>query len=156
MQSALKSFFVRHQGGQFDLAGWDSLWVDARHHHPAQVRAPGRVLPRRLPRRAARTDAGAALSDDSAPAWEAIAEEPTPSQAALLAEAVEQVMHSLGDDRERRILELGLQGYKPVEISTEVGRSEAAPCSASSTACAAVSQSHVAMNDCLVQEQGSC
>src|SRR3954464_2904118 len=26
MQSALKSFFVRHAGGQFDLAGWDSLW----------------------------------------------------------------------------------------------------------------------------------
>src|SRR5262249_58687579 len=26
MQSALKSFFVRHADGEFDLTGWDSLW----------------------------------------------------------------------------------------------------------------------------------
>ena len=26
MQSALKSFFIRHAGGAFDLDSWDSLW----------------------------------------------------------------------------------------------------------------------------------
>lgn len=124
MQSALKSFFVRHQGGQFDLAGWDNLWsmlvvITLRKcgHQVEHYRAACRDVQREqtpAPRSA----------DDSAPSWEAVAAEPTPSQAALLAEAVEQVMQSLGDDRERRILELSLQGYKPVEISTEVGRSE--------------------------------
>ena len=27
MQSVFKSFFRRHAEGQFDLAGWDSLWA---------------------------------------------------------------------------------------------------------------------------------
>jgi RNA polymerase sigma-70 factor (ECF subfamily) len=126
MQSALKSFFVRHQGGQFDLAGWDNLWsmlvvITLRKcgHQVEHYRAGCRDVQREL------TPFNGS-AEESAPSWEAIATEPTPEQAALLAEAVEQVMQSLGDVRERRILELSLQGYRPVEISEhpDVRRSE--------------------------------
>src|SRR4051794_11907012 len=104
MQSALKSFFLRHQGGQFDLAGWDSLWsmlvvITLRKcgHQVEHYRAACRDVQREQtpsPHRA----------DDSAPSWEAIANDPTPAQGALLAEAIEQVMSGLGDERERQIL----------------------------------------------------
>jgi RNA polymerase sigma-70 factor (ECF subfamily) len=126
MQSALKSFFLRHQDGQFDLAGWDSLWsmlvvITLRKcgHEIAHYRAACRDVQReRVP--------SSGLTEDSAPSWEAVANEPTPTQAALLAEAVEQVIQALGDERERRILELSLQGYRPAEISAhaDVRRSE--------------------------------
>jgi RNA polymerase sigma-70 factor (ECF subfamily) len=125
MQSALKSFFLRHQDGQFDLASWDSLWsmlvvITLRKcgHQVEHYRAACRDIQREQT-----PPPGTA---DSAPSWEAIANEPTPVQAALLAEAVELVMGSLGDDRERRILELSLQGYRPLEISehADVRRSE--------------------------------
>ncbi len=83
MQSALKSFFVRHQGGQFDLAGWDSLWsmlvvITLRKcgHQIEHYRAACRDVQREqtpLPR----------VAEDSAPSWEAIANDPTPAQGAL-------------------------------------------------------------------------
>lgn len=123
MQSALKSFFVRHAGGQFDLSGWDSLWSmlvvitlrkcghKAEYFHAAM-------------RDVGREQAAPVSSEDSATSWQAVAHEPTPVQAALLAEAVEQVLQSLGDDRERHIVELSLQGFSAVEVSQQVGRSE--------------------------------
>jgi RNA polymerase sigma-70 factor, ECF subfamily len=124
MQSALKSFFVRHADGKFDLTGWDNLWsmlvvITLRKcgHQAEHFRAAMRDVEREQ----ATPGVGA---DDSVSSWQAVANDPTPVQAALLAEAVEQVMQSLGDDRERQILELSLQGFKPFEISEKVGRSE--------------------------------
>src|SRR4051794_16413538 len=123
MQSALKSFFVRHAGGQFDLAGWDSLWsmlvvITLRKcgHKTEYFRAAMRDVSREQPQ--------PAPGDDTAAGWQAVARDPTPIQAALLAEAVEQVLQSLGDDRERQVVELSLQGFAPVEVSARVGRSE--------------------------------
>jgi RNA polymerase sigma-70 factor, ECF subfamily len=159
MQSALKSFFVRHADGKFDLAGWDNLWsmlvvITLRKcgHKAEHFRAACRDVGREQP-------PAAVSSADSVASWEAVAPDPTPVQAALLAEAVEQVLRdggtnvaasfltcrlarpnrqvrklaatfvppplkSLGDDRKRQILELALQGLRPVEISDQVGRSE--------------------------------
>jgi RNA polymerase sigma-70 factor (ECF subfamily) len=123
MQSALKSFFVRHADGQFDLSGWDSLWsmlviITLRKcgHKAEYFRTAMRDI--------SREQAPPAGSGDSASSWHAIAHDPTPVQAVLLAEAVEQVLQSLGDDRERQIVELSLQGFTPVETSAHVGRSE--------------------------------
>ncbi len=123
MQSALKSFFLRHADGQFDLDSWNSLWsmlvvITLRKcgHQVEHYRAACRAIERE--------QTASAAADESAASWEAIARDPTPSQAALLAEAVEQILQALGDERERQVVELSLQGYKPTEISERVGRSE--------------------------------
>jgi RNA polymerase sigma-70 factor, ECF subfamily len=124
MQSALKSFFLRHAGGQFDLSGWDNLWtmlvvITLRKcgHKTEHYRAAMRDV--------SREQASAQLTaEDSAASWETVARDPSPQEAALLAEAVEQVLKSLGDDRERQILELALRGSSTEEISKQVRRSE--------------------------------
>ena len=123
MQSALKSFFARHADGQFDLAGWDSLWsmlvvITLRKcgHKAEYFRTAMRDV--------SREQAPPTAAEDSASSWHAVAHDPTPVQAVMLAEAVEQVLQSLGDDRERQIVELSLQGFTPVETSAQVGRSE--------------------------------
>ncbi len=56
--------------------------------------------------------------------WQALGTEPTPAQAAILAETVEQVLRSLADERERHMVTLSLQGATSEEISMQVGRSE--------------------------------
>ena len=55
------------------------------------------------------------------PIVEAIADEPSPEEAALLVETTEGIMHHLGNDRDRRIFELSLQGYSIPDISAMVG-----------------------------------
>lgn len=122
MQSALKSFFWRHADGQFDLATWDSLWsmlvvITLRKcgHRAEHFRAGCRDV---------RREQSPVLTDDSSDSWAAVAKDPTASQAALLTEAIEQLMSSLGDERERHMLELALQGYSTAEISTMVDRTE--------------------------------
>jgi RNA polymerase sigma-70 factor (ECF subfamily) len=123
MQSALKSFFVRHAGGQFDLSSWDSLWsmlvvITLRKcGHKAEY---FRTAMRDINREQAMSE----VAEDSISSWQTVAHDPTPVQATLLAEAVEQILQSLGDDRERQIIELSLQGFTPVETSARVGRSE--------------------------------
>jgi RNA polymerase sigma factor (sigma-70 family) len=61
--------------------------------------------------------------DEVAAVGQLFAHEPTPLEAAALAETVERLMREL-DERERQILELALQGYTPQEISPRVGRCE--------------------------------
>jgi RNA polymerase sigma-70 factor, ECF subfamily len=119
MQSALKSFFLRHAEGRFELRDWDSLWsmlvvITLRKcgHKVEHFRAACRDV---------RREAAPLVTDDSAGSWEAVSREPTPAQASLLAEAVEQVMGSLGDERERRVVELSLQGHDTAEVSAAVG-----------------------------------
>jgi RNA polymerase sigma-70 factor, ECF subfamily len=118
--SAFKSFFRRC--AQFDLEGWDNLWevlllITLRkcgrrvEYFRAQRRDVQREVVGPLP--AERSHAG----------WEAIAREPTPEEAAVLNEAVEQLLRRL-PERERPILVLALQGYSPIEISAEVRRTE--------------------------------
>lgn len=121
MQSVLKSFFLRHAEGRFDLTGWDSLWsilvvltLRKCGHQVRRFRTARRDVQRE------QTLAPEETTDE----WEVMAREPTPSQAAMLAEAVEQAMACLDDERERQILELSLQGFTVPEVSARVGRSE--------------------------------
>jgi RNA polymerase sigma-70 factor (ECF subfamily) len=119
VQSVFKSFFLRYSAGQFDLGDWDSLWGllvvitlrkcgrEIRHFHG--------------PQHDVRREAAAV--GEAAAAWEALAGEPTPAEAAMLADTVEQFLGELGS-RERRIFELRLQGCTVPEISAEVGRTE--------------------------------
>jgi RNA polymerase sigma-70 factor, ECF subfamily len=122
VQSVYRSFFTRYHAGQFDLATWDSLWslltvITARkclnraEYYLAKCRnATGEV--------------GARWDDDAVSGLsEAIDREPTPLEAAVLAETVEQVMRGLEDD-DRSIIELSLQGYTSPQISAQLGRAE--------------------------------
>jgi RNA polymerase sigma factor (sigma-70 family) len=49
-----------------------------------------------------------------------VAREPTPEEAAVLAETVEQLLSSL-EEEERPVLEMSLQGFTTQEISERLG-----------------------------------
>ncbi len=121
-QSVFKSFFLRQREGQFELADWNGLWsllvVITLHkcgHKVEYYRAACRDVARELP---------PVDSDEGVHAFQGLAAEPPPSQAALLTELTEQVLASLGDDRERQIFALSLEGQTPEQIGARLGRSE--------------------------------
>jgi RNA polymerase sigma-70 factor (ECF subfamily) len=122
LQSVLKSFFVRHASGEFDLANWDSLWalltvltLRKCGYRTRHFRAARRDVQReRVP---------PAPDEDAHASWLAIARDPTPEEAAQLAEAVEQLFRGL-DERDRQVVELSLQGYKAAEISARLALAE--------------------------------
>jgi RNA polymerase sigma-70 factor (ECF subfamily) len=123
MQSVFKSFFTRQQDGQFDLAGWDSLWTLLAL---LTVRkCADRVEYFRAACRDVRREEGAAAG--SGPLLRAAADDPTPSEAAILTETLEQLMAGL-DGSDRDVVSLQLQGYTIPEISTRVRRSERTVC----------------------------
>lgn len=119
VQSAYKSFFTRHADGKFEVGNWNSLWglltiITVRKcservaYHRAQQRDAAREIP---------------AAANSAPGIEGLSREPTPAEAAELAETVTQLMQSLDAD-DRPILELSLQGYTTREISEQLNRAE--------------------------------
>jgi RNA polymerase sigma-70 factor, ECF subfamily len=117
VQSAYKSFFLRYGEGALAAEGWDGLWgllttitlrkcADRVRYH-----------------RAERRDMAREAAPASAPFLDAIGREPTPDEAAALAETVELLLRGLDKD-ERAIFELSLQGYSTQEISEQLGRAE--------------------------------
>jgi len=121
VQSVYKSFFVRYGAGNLDVVNWNSLWglltlitvrkcAERAAYHRAECRDAGReVSPPR---------------QEEAAAWlEPLGREPTPLEAAVLSETVEQLLAGL-DDQERPVLELSLQGYTTREISEQLRRAE--------------------------------
>jgi RNA polymerase sigma factor (sigma-70 family) len=122
VQSAFKSFFTRQVDGQYVLTGWDSLWglltvitlrkcgYRLRHYQAARRDLRREVSP-------------VADPEDAVTVWQPVAREPTPAEAAVLAEAVEQLFRDL-QEPQRPIVELALQGYTAAEISAETGSAE--------------------------------
>ncbi len=120
VQSAYKSFFARYGAGNLDVVNWNSLWglltlitvrkcaERAAYHHAECRNAAREVSPR---------------GDEAEPWLEPLGREPTPLEAAVLSETVEQLLASL-DEEDRSILELSLQGYTTREISERLGRAE--------------------------------
>jgi RNA polymerase sigma-70 factor (ECF subfamily) len=115
VQSAFKSFFVRHREGKLQVENWNALWglltvitlrkcADRVEYHRAARRDFGRE--------AAVLDVEACVSLDR---------EPDPHEAAVLAETVEQLLRCAEPD-ERPVLELSLQGLTAAEISLRLGR----------------------------------
>ena len=122
LQSVFQSFFARHVSGQFELADWNGLWglltvitIRKCRRQYERFQTDRRDVHREI------------QTPFSASKWgadcQAVARDPTPSEAAMLAETVEQLMRNL-EERERRMLALRLQGYKIPEISESVGRTE--------------------------------
>jgi RNA polymerase sigma-70 factor (ECF subfamily) len=119
LQSVYRSFFIRQANSQFEIRNWDGLWgllatITLRKcgHCLEHFEAGCRDVRREEPRRSA--------ADDSSASWEAIARDPTPSEAVVLAETLEEVMRGLTDSH-RQMIQLSLQGYSAAEISAEVG-----------------------------------
>src|SRR5262249_42689742 len=113
MLSAFRSFFRRNAEGQFALSTWEELWAlltlitlrkcgyQTRHYRAAC--------------RDVRRDVALPHGEEETAAWELIAREPTPEEAALHAETVEQTFRGLSQNG-RLVLELSLQGYTAPEI----------------------------------------
>jgi RNA polymerase sigma-70 factor (ECF subfamily) len=122
LQSVFKSFFSRHREGNWDLADWDSLWSLLAQ---MTIRKCGRRAvyyhgQRRDVRREAapRTD-----QQDSSFFREALNREPTPDEAAILTETIEELLREL-EGYHRDIVQLSLQGYTSAEVAAETGVSE--------------------------------
>jgi RNA polymerase sigma-70 factor (ECF subfamily) len=120
VQSVFKSFFLRYAEGRFDLGDWDSLWgllvvITLRKcgREVKRFHGPHHDVRRELP----------AAGGEAGGGWDVLAREPTPAEAVMLADTVEQFLRDLGP-RERRVLELRLQGCTVPEISAEVDRTE--------------------------------
>jgi RNA polymerase sigma-70 factor (ECF subfamily) len=120
VQSVFKSFFVRFREGEFDLENWESLWGLLV---VITLRKCGRKVKFFHEKRRDERREVQAAADDAEAGWAGIAREPTPAEAAVLAETVEQLLAGL-TDIERRVVELRLQGYTAAEIGTQVSRSE--------------------------------
>jgi len=122
LQSAFRSFFARHSDGKLELKNWESLWGLLVQITLRKCGRKVRIF--RGPTRDIRREQGQRLGEDSsASELEFMAQDPSPSDAAVLSETVEKIMASL-NERERQVLELRLQGYTVPEISTQVGRTE--------------------------------
>jgi len=121
LQSAFKSFF-RRVDHSFDLDSWDSLWgLLARI---TLYKCGHRIRHFRTAQRNVQREVGAGYSDEeSTQEWEGLAREPTPPEAAALAETVEGMLRSL-DERDRQVFVLGLQGYTAPEIGAQLNCSE--------------------------------
>jgi RNA polymerase sigma-70 factor (ECF subfamily) len=122
VQSAYKSFFLRYGEGKLEVGGWDNLWslltlitlrkcLDRVKYYRAASRDAQREAVARQ---------GAAGPE---PWWEAIAREPTPEEAAVLAETVEQLLRGL-EAEERPVLEMSLQGFTTQEICQRLALAE--------------------------------
>jgi RNA polymerase sigma-70 factor (ECF subfamily) len=121
VQSAYKSFFLRYGEGNLEAVNWNSLWglltlITVR-------KCAERVAYHRAERRDVAREVSAPRGDDAAPAAEPFGREPTPLEAAVMGETVDQLLASLDPD-ERPVLELSLQGYTTREVSEQLGRAE--------------------------------
>ena len=117
VQSAYKSFFRRYGEGNLDVGNWNSLWglltlitvrkcAERAAYHRAECRDAAREV--------------SPPPDAAEASWhQALSREPTPEEAALLEETVEQLLAGLDVD-ERPVVELSLQGFTTQEISQQL------------------------------------
>jgi RNA polymerase sigma-70 factor (ECF subfamily) len=122
VQSAYKSFFLRHREGKLRVESWDGLWglLTLITLRKCSDRAEYFRAGKRDMRREVIAEAGPGEGDS----WrEGIDREPTPHEAAVLRETVEQLLRELPESQ-RPIVQMSLQGYTAQEISQQLGRAE--------------------------------
>lgn len=118
VQSVYKSFFLRQADGRLDPGDWDSLWTLLT---VLTLRKCGRWAAHF---QTARRQVSAEVAlQPAAGGWEALADEPSPSEVLALTETVEELHRGL-EGRDRDIVTLALQGYAASEISTQLNRPE--------------------------------
>ncbi|MBX9622693.1 MAG: helix-turn-helix domain-containing protein [Gemmataceae bacterium] len=114
VNSAFKSFFVRHAAGGFEVPDPGALWAVLATITARKCRA------RRQEADAAKRSVGRERPSDAEPADPAA---PSPAEAAELADLVEHLMRGLAEPG-RVVLRMRLQGYSPPEIAAAVGLTE--------------------------------
>jgi RNA polymerase sigma-70 factor (ECF subfamily) len=125
VQSAYKSFFLRYGAGKLEAVNWDSLWglltlitvrkcAERASYHRAECRDAAREVS---------APAQARGREEEASWLEPFGREPTPLEAAVLGETVDQLLLGMDED-DRPVVELSLQGYTTREISERLGRAE--------------------------------
>jgi RNA polymerase sigma-70 factor (ECF subfamily) len=121
VQSVYRSFFRRQRAGEFQLDSWESLWVVLT---VITLRKCGNHIEYF---HAARRDVAREARLPPGEAWKTLeavaARDPTPSEAAVLAETVEELLRGL-ETFDREVLVLQLQGCTIPEISAQVTRAE--------------------------------
>jgi DNA-directed RNA polymerase specialized sigma24 family protein len=126
LQSMYKSFCLRQQRGEFDLAGRDALWKllvtitlrKARNVAKAQGREKRDV---------AREQTMPIDDDARSSVWvleQMDAAGPSPAEAAVLNEALERRLDALADPELRQIALLRLEGYTNLEIADAIDMTE--------------------------------
>jgi RNA polymerase sigma factor (sigma-70 family) len=116
VQSAYRSFFVNARAGQYRIEHAGDLWrllagiTLHKAFHQIERHSAGK--------RSVHLEVAGSAIDVSV---DALAREPSPEEAAALADELRQVMGRL-EPLYRRVLELRLQGYSVEEISTQVQR----------------------------------
>src|SRR5499427_9471668 len=95
VQSAYKSFFLRYGAGNLDLVNWNSLWglltlITVR-------KCAERAAYHRAERRDAAREVTLSPAGEAAPWQEPLGREPTPLEAAVLNETVEQLLAGLDE-----------------------------------------------------------
>ncbi len=115
--SAYRSFFVAAREGRYTLSQGGDLWrllaAVAKHKLLRQVRY----------HRAGRRSIDVEIPLDRVDEGRLLGRDPTPEDAAALADELERLLSRL-DPSGRRVLELRLQGLPLAEIAADIGRSE--------------------------------
>jgi RNA polymerase sigma-70 factor (ECF subfamily) len=121
IQSVFRTFFFHQGEATWQFETWDSLWsmlavITLRKcgHRIQHYQAARRDVQREV-----------ALGTGPAPEeptgdWSAVARDPTPEEAAILTETVQQLMQALSP-QERHILERSLRGLSNNQISADLG-----------------------------------
>ncbi len=118
--SAFRTFFSRARRGEFDLAGWGQLWS------LLAVITLRKCARRRRALKAARRDLGREVDARDAkgnPLWQVPDQAPSPVEAAILSETIEELLQELDAD-DRPIIEHILQGYTAEETAARLDCSE--------------------------------
>jgi RNA polymerase sigma-70 factor (ECF subfamily) len=119
LQSVFKSFFRRCALGQFRLDSRENLWslLVSLTLHKCGHRADYFRAARRNVQREAQVQPA---PESSGREWEALAREPTPLEAAMLADTVDRLLEGL-EPHQRQIVQLSLEGEEPARIGAQVG-----------------------------------
>jgi RNA polymerase sigma factor (sigma-70 family) len=121
MQSVFLSFFCRSQEEEFQLRDWDDLWalltrmtLNKLGHHLSYHLAE---------RRSVQRESEEPIPSADVSSWTIVAREPTPLEAMILSETVEELLRPL-NSRDRTIAMLALEGYTRHEIAEQAGCTE--------------------------------
>ncbi|HEX6984312.1 MAG TPA: sigma-70 family RNA polymerase sigma factor [Planctomycetaceae bacterium] len=123
LQSVLRTFFRRLNAGEVELRGWGSLWgflslmtLRKCQHHEARYAAACRDV---------RAEVSLSLNDASGEPFAFLIpdREPTPDEVAAFADEVAALLAVL-DERDRRVVELLLDGEPTEAVADRVGCSE--------------------------------
>jgi RNA polymerase sigma-70 factor, ECF subfamily len=122
LQSVFRSFFRRQAESEFELQGWDRLWlllaaitINKCHRWNRHFRTKSRDVSHEVSMNP--------QNDDAESGHEALADDPTPEEVVLLTELVEKLLNGL-PEKSRPILALALEGCAVPQIIEQTGRSQ--------------------------------